>query len=178
MPTSFPHTPPHYCELQPRLQTAPALTLPNSPLITTTFQGTLQPASLFGSKVCFELPWPSSLTPYGYVTGSVPYCSKNIPSCTWILKPHFGLNEQIDETNVTVIINRAKYNFKVVIHPVSGGCYFELCSFCLLVFSDVLVIKEVLLLSLKKKKGNFILKKKNVKGFGVFKSRGNLLSLW
>ena len=160
MPTSFPHTPPHYCELQPRLQTAPALTLPNSPLITTTFQGTLQPASLFGSKVCFELPWPSSLTPYGYVTGSVPYCSKNIPSCTWILKPHFGLNEQIDETNVTVIINRAKYNFKVVIHPVSGGCYFELCSFCLLVFSDVLVIKEVLLLSLKKKKRKLHFEKK------------------
>ena len=90
----------------------------------------------------------------------------------------FALNEQIDETNVTVVINRAKYNFKLVIHAVSGGCYFELCSFCLLVFSDVLVIKEVLLLSLKKKEGNFILKKKNGKGCGVFKSRGNLLILW
>ena len=59
-----------------------------------------------------------------------------------------------------MIINRAKYNFKVVIHPVSGGCYFELCSFCLLVFSDVLVIKEVLLLSLKKKKKLHFEKKK------------------
>ena len=37
----------------------------------------------------------------------------------------FGLNEQIDKTSVTVIIQRAEHNFKVVIQAVSGGCYFS-----------------------------------------------------